>query len=44
MLYNNKSTIMENQGKTKRQMKSSYFGAFVGFVGIIIMLIYLVLS
>ena len=35
---------MENQGKTKNQIKSSYIGAFIGFVGIIIMLTYLFLN
>ena len=35
---------MENQGKSKNQIKSSYIGAFIGFVGIIIMLTYLFLN
>jgi preprotein translocase subunit Sss1 len=35
---------MENQGKSKNQMKSSYIGAFIGFVGMIIILIYALLS
>jgi|MDSX01.1.fsa_nt_gb hypothetical protein len=26
---------MENQGKSKEQLKSSYIGAFIGFIGII---------
>ncbi len=39
-LYNNKLVIMENQGKSKNQMRASYIGAFVGFVGIFVMLLY----
>jgi hypothetical protein len=35
---------MENQGKSKEQLKGSYIGAFIGFVGIFVMLIYLILS
>lgn len=35
---------MENQGKSKNQIKSSYIGAFIGFVGMIIILIYALLS
>lgn len=35
---------MENQGKSNRQLKSSYIGASVGIIGIFIMLLYLVLS
>jgi hypothetical protein len=35
---------MENQGKSDNQMKSSYIGAFVGFIGMIVMLTYLLLS
>lgn len=30
---------MDNQGKTNRQLKSSYIGAFIGIVGTIIILI-----
>lgn len=26
---------MENQGKSKEQLKNSYIGAFIGFIGII---------
>ena len=26
---------MENKGKSKEQLKSSYIGAFIGFIGII---------
>jgi len=34
--------VFNNQGKTELQMKSSYIGAFVGFVGLFLMgLIYL---
>jgi hypothetical protein len=25
---------MENQGKSKQQLKNSYIGAFIGFIGI----------
>jgi hypothetical protein len=35
---------MENQGKSKEQLEGSYIGAFIGFVGIFVMLIYLILS
>jgi|13_taG_2_1085334.scaffolds.fasta_scaffold00521_10 hypothetical protein len=35
---------MENQGKSKEQLKGSYIGALIGFVGIFVMLIYLILS
>ena len=30
---------MENQGRSNENMKSSYIGAFIGFVGMIIMII-----
>lgn len=35
---------MENQGKTEPQMKASYIGAFVGFVGMLIVFIYAIFS
>ena len=35
---------MENQGKTKAQMKASYIGASVGFVGMLIVFIYAMFS
>lgn len=43
-LYNNKLNTMENQGKSERQMRSSYIGAFIGFVGILIMCIVAIFS
>jgi len=30
---------MENQGKSDNQMKASYIGAFIGFVGMFILLL-----
>lgn len=35
---------MENQGKSESQMKASYIGAFVGFVGMLIVFIYAMFS
>lgn len=35
---------MENQGKSNDQMKASYIGAFVGFIGTIVILTYLILT
>ena len=32
---------MENQGKSKEQLKSSYIGAFIGFIGISAVITYL---
>ena len=40
MLYNNKLVFMENQGKRESQMKASYIGAFIGFVGVFIIFLY----
>jgi len=31
--------VFDNQGKTELQMRSSYIGAFVGFVGMFLMLL-----
>jgi hypothetical protein len=29
---------MENQGKSKEQLKGSYIGAFIGFIGIVVLI------
>ena len=35
---------MENQGKSDNQMRASYIGAFIGFVGMFIMFLYAIFS
>lgn len=31
---------MDNQGRSESQMKASYIGAFIGFVGVFIIFLY----
>ena len=35
---------MENQGKSDNQMKASYIGAFLGFVGMFVMFLIAIFS
>ena len=35
---------MENQGKSNKQLKDSYVGAFIGIVGMLLTIKYLALS